>query len=318
MSVTLVVPLFNKAPFIRDTLESALAQTFPADRIIVVNNASTDGGPDIVAQLASHDGRITLLHTEKRGPGYARNYGVRHATTDWILFLDADDLLEPPHLASLMNTAAEQPSATVIAGGWQEFTDGSPTKRTVKLPAAIRSPARLLDGAIATSPWAVHAALVKRSLLSEVQWPEELDQLLAEDNAFWFSVCLAGKVAYARTSHALYRLRTADSRTRGHEIESWFEGVHAAAQRNLALLRAMRREPTPYQAAALMRLYSGLYVRAASAQNAEYARRALVEATDWLDRALQSGHPWTPAIALRRAVGIATTERLRKLLLSRR
>ena len=103
--ITAIIPLYNGATFIEETLQSVLAQTMPPDEIIVVDDGSSDAGPEIVRRLAqSHP--IRLLQKENGGQSSARNFGVAHAHGDLIAFLDHDDIWYPHHLATLMEPFA--------------------------------------------------------------------------------------------------------------------------------------------------------------------------------------------------------------------
>ncbi len=170
----------------------------------------------------------------------------------------------------------------MIAGRWQEFEDGRPSQRIVKHPAGCQSSECLTDLTIATSPWAVHACILKRSLVEANPWPEEMDFLLAEDNAFWFCISMNAKVAYADTQSALYRTQTEGCRTQSDHLDRWYTGVHTAVETNLATLKKMGLSPTSGQAESLMRLYSGLYIRAVHERNPSIAKECLEEARTWL------------------------------------
>lgn len=99
--ITAIIPLYNGGRFIQETLESVLAQTMPPDEIIVVDDGSTDNGPDIVRRMAEQH-RIRLLEKPNGGQSAARNHGVAHAHGDLIAFLDHDDIWYPHHLATLV------------------------------------------------------------------------------------------------------------------------------------------------------------------------------------------------------------------------
>src|ERR1700735_4941661 len=100
-SVSIITPLFNKAPYVAETIQSVLAQTMADWEMIVVENGSTDEGPNVVRQF--NDPRIHLMESPKRGPGAARNLGLERARGEWILFLDADDLIERDYLNNAVN-----------------------------------------------------------------------------------------------------------------------------------------------------------------------------------------------------------------------
>lgn len=95
---SVVIPLYNKRPHIDRAIASALAQTLAPHEIIVVDDGSSDGSYEYVEDLA--DSRIKLHRRNRPGPGgyAARNFGIEHASGDWIAFLDADDEWLPNHL----------------------------------------------------------------------------------------------------------------------------------------------------------------------------------------------------------------------------
>jgi glycosyltransferase involved in cell wall biosynthesis len=93
--VSCVVPVFNGERFLAEALESILAQTYPPTELIVVDDGSTDGSPQIVQAYGE---RVVLLQQSNRGPAAARNRGIRAARGDLLAFLDADDLWRPEKL----------------------------------------------------------------------------------------------------------------------------------------------------------------------------------------------------------------------------
>jgi glycosyltransferase involved in cell wall biosynthesis len=99
-AITAVIPLHNGAPFIVEALESVFAQTLPPAAIIVVDDGSTDDGPDIVGCLATHH-PLTLLRKSNGGQSSARNLGIAHARTPLVALLDQDDTWCPEHLERL-------------------------------------------------------------------------------------------------------------------------------------------------------------------------------------------------------------------------
>lgn len=94
--VSVIVPLYNKGPYIQRTLESILAQTYREYEVIVVNDGSSDGGDEIVRRCA--DPRVRLVAQKNAGPGAARNYGLAEAQGSYTAFLDADDEWLPTFL----------------------------------------------------------------------------------------------------------------------------------------------------------------------------------------------------------------------------
>jgi len=94
--VSIVIPLYNKAPYIGRALDSIRAQTFGDYEVIVVDDGSTDGGSDLV--IGYGDARIRLVRQANAGPGPARNRGISEAASPFVTFLDADDEWMPSFL----------------------------------------------------------------------------------------------------------------------------------------------------------------------------------------------------------------------------
>jgi glycosyltransferase involved in cell wall biosynthesis len=96
-AVSVIVPLYNKAETVEETINRALAQTFNDLEIIVVDDGSTDGGAARVAGIC--DPRLVLILQDNGGVSAARNRGIMAAQADWIALLDADDHWDADHLA---------------------------------------------------------------------------------------------------------------------------------------------------------------------------------------------------------------------------
>lgn len=106
VSVAAIIPLYNGGPFIRQALESVLAQTEPADEIIVVDDGSIDDGPEIVSNLAERH-PIRLLTKPNGGQGSARNMGIASSKATHIALLDQDDIWYEDHIAVLKRPFVE-------------------------------------------------------------------------------------------------------------------------------------------------------------------------------------------------------------------
>ena len=106
ITVAAIIPLYNGAAFICEALESVLAQTEPADEIIVVDDGSTDDGPEIVKEMAAGL-PIRLLTKTNGGQSSARNFGVAACSSSHIALLDQDDIWYEDHLAVLKRPFAD-------------------------------------------------------------------------------------------------------------------------------------------------------------------------------------------------------------------
>ena len=117
VSVAAIIPLFNGSRWINSCLDSVFAQTHPPAEIIVVDDGSTDDGPQIIAALTRSDSRLRLLRKENGGQSTARNAGARAARSPYIAFLDQDDVWHPRHLEELIGPFRSSPKL-----GWS-FSD---------------------------------------------------------------------------------------------------------------------------------------------------------------------------------------------------
>jgi len=87
--VSVIIPAYNCADYIADSIKSALEQDYPNKEIIVIDDGSTDGTVDA---LSSFDGEITLIQQQNAGSAVARNAGIKAAKGEFIAFLDSDDI----------------------------------------------------------------------------------------------------------------------------------------------------------------------------------------------------------------------------------
>ena len=120
---SIVIPTYNRADLIGLTLDSVLAQTFAEFEILVVDDGSTDHTAAVVR--AYTDSRLQYLPKVNEERGVARNYGLARATSEYVLFLDSDDLFHPGHLAALHAAIrAQNPRPNFIATKYDFARDG--------------------------------------------------------------------------------------------------------------------------------------------------------------------------------------------------
>ncbi len=100
--VTVIIPLYNKERTVARALESVQAQEFTDFEVIVVDDGSSDQGPQVVRSFA--DPRFRMVHQPNAGPGSARNHGGNLARGDLLAFLDADDEWRPEYLGTMVAT----------------------------------------------------------------------------------------------------------------------------------------------------------------------------------------------------------------------
>ena len=114
--VSIMMPAYNAEKYIKEAIESVLAQTYLDWELIIVNDGSTDRTPEIISTY--RDPRIGVLHQTNSGEAAARNLALAHMSGAWVAFLDADDLFFPGHLAQAMNYLEQHPGRDAV------YTDG--------------------------------------------------------------------------------------------------------------------------------------------------------------------------------------------------
>ncbi|KWW29781.1 MAG: family 2 glycosyl transferase [bacterium P3] len=137
---SIIMPLYNKAPYVRKALESVVAQTFPDWELVAVDDGSTDGGADIVRAIP--DSRVSLLQQPNSGVSTARNNGVDTASGEYLCFLDADDWWAPTFLEEMNGLIARHPDAGLYATSYHLVKHGR------SRPAPIGVDADFAEGAI--------------------------------------------------------------------------------------------------------------------------------------------------------------------------
>ena len=115
MKVSVIIPVYNAAPYIADTLQSLLHQTMTDFEVLLVDDHGTDDSMSVAQQVVGEDGRFRFLQTPvNAGPGVARNVGIEAAQGDYIAFLDSDDLWVPTFLEKLLQVAELTPHSSLL------------------------------------------------------------------------------------------------------------------------------------------------------------------------------------------------------------
>ncbi len=116
-SVSVVIPCYNAEPFLRETIESVLAQTVPVLEIIVIDDGSTDQSAAIAQSFGD---QVRLIQQENSGESVARNKGIELANGNWIALLDADDKWHPEKIEKQVS-AIHDDAVVCIHTNWQTF-----------------------------------------------------------------------------------------------------------------------------------------------------------------------------------------------------
>ena len=186
IKVSILVPLYNQAKFVAETLDSALAQTYKDVEVICVNDASTD---DSLAVVERYKDCVQIISNPvNRGLPATRNIALTYATGELILPLDSDDRLDRRYLEK---TVARMKDGVAVVSTWMEIfglgreRSGHPGSSYPIFPPTLK---QITDGnSLAT------CSLVRREVLDEVGgWPEDFTRG-SEDWALWASIVKLGK-----------------------------------------------------------------------------------------------------------------------------
>jgi len=123
--LSVIVPIYNMELYLEQCIESIINQTYKELEIILVDDGSTDGSSAICDRYAEQDDRIKVIHKRNEGLVAARTDGVKIASAEYVVFVDADDWIEPDMYEELMEVACENDCDAVLTGYIREEVTGS-------------------------------------------------------------------------------------------------------------------------------------------------------------------------------------------------
>jgi len=257
MTVSVVIPAYNAAPFIGRTLDSVRAQTFTQHETIVVDDGSTDGTSDVAEEYFTRYGvHGRVVRQENRGIAAARNAGMREANGTYVALLDHDDLWYPEKLAAVMAEFDQFPDSDLICHDENITRDGQVLRVSHRrLPRGSLYEALLFRGNM-LSPSAT--ALRRDRALEIGGFDERSEYLTVEDYDFWMRFSRKWRIRFLGRVLGEYVLveRAASRRIVFHHtaLEGMLQdhlSAYLHAHSGLAThLRARRRLAQVYRSAA--------------------------------------------------------------------
>jgi glycosyltransferase involved in cell wall biosynthesis len=207
--VSVIIPAYEVAAFIAETLDSVFAQTFTDYEVILVNDGSLDTD-DLEVALQPYADRIRYFKQENAGAGVARNQGLRAARGDLIAFLDADDLWQPNYLEEQLKFLREHDCELVCADAliFGDSADADQTYMEWLMDAApATGEVTFLDLVSAERSLITSGVVVRRQLILEVGLFDEALRN-AQDFDLWLRLARHGaRLAYQRQVLLRYRCR---------------------------------------------------------------------------------------------------------------
>ncbi|MBC2717619.1 MAG: glycosyltransferase family 2 protein [Desulfobacteraceae bacterium] len=210
-TVSVIIPTFNRINYISNAITSVIEQTTPVHEIIIVDDGSSASTRQALQVMANQHPCVSLYHLpENKGVSSARNLALDSATSEYILFLDDDDWLNPQMIASTLKLLEKE---TTLSGvfclyDYKNDITPSPTSLRLKLllnyqklkrisvsfkPIEYFSNEHLAAEPVYTflrSTFANHSCLLRRTAVGKTRFPENL--VFGEDKFFWLSLALKG------------------------------------------------------------------------------------------------------------------------------
>ena len=252
--VSIIIPCYNAAPWIEETIRSALAQTHADREIIVIDDGSTD---DSLRHARKYESREVRVVTQRNaGASAARNHGLRLATGDFIQFLDADDLLAPEKIAIQVRELTSN-DGCIAAGPWGRFMDHPYRARFIpEKNWEVNDPLQWLchnfsgEGMMPPIAWLTPRVVADRA----GPWEERLS--LNDDGEYFCRVLLCTrKIIFCNKAVTFYRSNIRDSLSRRRDRSAWESALLSHDKCVEALLKA---EDSPRTRRACADLYQRL------------------------------------------------------------
>ncbi|MFB3908269.1 MAG: glycosyltransferase family 2 protein [Candidatus Eisenbacteria bacterium] len=194
---SVIIPLFNKAESICATIQSVLAQDTRAQEILVVDDGSTDGGGSLVC--ATFGSAITVVRQPNRGVSAARNRGILQARSEYLAFLDADDLWDQDFLTTVCDLMANYPEARVFGTRYRYETAGGTRIRP------MRTVGGYLDYFGTEKVFCASSVVVARECFAQAgMFDETLNR--GEDLDMWERLAIRFRIAVTDAVVATYRV----------------------------------------------------------------------------------------------------------------
>ena len=203
MKFSVIIPLYNKAPYVKKALETVCAQTYRDYEIIVINDGSTDNSAILAEEYLNRVEGISykILSQQNAGVSAARNNGVAQASGEYLAFLDADDWWEPTYLEKMAKLIEDYPEAGLYASNYVYYKPGK-THVALNIPTGYINYPKAYYESGAMPIW-TGAAIISRKVFDEMGgFPVGIK--LGEDFLLWAKTAVHYPVAFLNEALAWY------------------------------------------------------------------------------------------------------------------
>ena len=205
-SVSIVIPVYNKRPFLEEAVRSALAQAVDKLELIIIDDESSDGSLELAQRLAQEDGRIRVLNQENQGEARARNAGMRAATGEYVALLDGDDVLPAGKLRTQLAAFAGRPDLAVVFSDTVIIDEQG--RRVSDSDTAFGKAKRdspILWQLASRLTFTIHSGLIRRSALEHIGYHEEHAPDVSPDWELWYRLAEHSDFMYQAEPAVFYR-----------------------------------------------------------------------------------------------------------------
>jgi glycosyltransferase involved in cell wall biosynthesis len=201
ISVSVIIPTYNRASYVGAAIESALHQTRPPAEILVVDDGSTDGTGRILGEFGP---AVRVIRQPNRGRSAARNAGLRAATGDAVVFLDSDDVLMPESIETCARALEANPDVGIVYSDslFVDSVNNALCLHSQALPGP--RPSGMVLAELACRNFLTIAAMIRRSCLGDNGFEEGMDY--AEDYDLWRRLASRHRFHYVDKPLLCYRV----------------------------------------------------------------------------------------------------------------
>ncbi|MBZ1350112.1 glycosyltransferase [Alcaligenaceae bacterium LF4-65] len=200
--ISVLMPCFNGARWIAESIDSVLNQTLTAFELIIVDGGSSDGSIDIIKRYIERDSRIILLERPGLGLSASLNLGIETARGEWIARLDADDLSEPQRLALQLDASIQNPRLVFLGSGLTEIDECSTTGKSFLYP---EQSSRLLNNLLRFKRFPPHSSAFYRTSIVKKAGGYRTEIKRAEDLDLWLRLSELGELGSVPQCLVRYR-----------------------------------------------------------------------------------------------------------------
>lgn len=209
-SVTIVITCFNYENYVQDAIKSALNQTFKNIEIIVINDGSQDKSNDKILEIKTTN-NFKYINQVNKGVIFARNKGIKLTKSDYLLFLDADDILEPDYVEKCVDTAIRE-SADVVYTNYSKFGLDQETSDFPDFNIEILKNMNFIHV----------SSLIKRTSIGQQKFDTHLANMSHEDWDFFLGLALNNnKFVLCKSTTLRYRIHGKEGKSRNNLHDSF-------------------------------------------------------------------------------------------------